>query len=843
MVELNHRDRQIKVKIVYYGPPVGGKTTNLQVLHQHAEAARRGEMISINSAQDRTILFDLLPLRSAGFRGFDLRLQILAVPGQAMYATTRRLVLKNADSLVFVANSAVDRWEENLQSFREMTQNLLAHRLDPATMPLVFQYNKRDLPQIMDIEFMDRALNARKVDSIPAVAVRGEGVLETFSAILMRTVQDLAKRYSILETTKGQPAWQWTQQAVISMFGTSTLGRESAAAAGEAPPPAEPSFSIPVEPAPEAPMIVETNVVPTGAVKIPRVAPPPTPPAAAVPARAAGPGPAANAPTRPAPAPAPAPAAPRPAIAPAPSPGASTVPPAGPAARPAAPRPTVSPAAPGASAASAASAAPAAPVSTTAPAVPTAPAAQRAPTITPAVSAAAPPPPSPAPRAAALPVVAPPTPARKADTRPIRTVVRVAPQVVAPQEDAARPGAAGPDARAQETLVESYAEASAQLGTALNDLREERDRSRGQVEDLEAMVAAAQEILSGKPLAETLAPVLSRLAAVGGAGHATFLLPEGPHRLRTAAVLALAEDPLVASPAAMRHALEAATNDPKPRFHETADNLDVGQALDRKDLPFACALVVPVRTPRGVQGLFALYYTQDAARPGEETLGHIGSMARVLTGALELEATLETVRGAERALEMALAGTASARGLEDVVNSLLELRERLALMRGRPGTPSWFVEEFARLAPSLSTALQAGRSLLAFSKGEIQQDTIFLDELLGEVGGETAAIQITPGAEAVWGDAALVRLALRTLVEQMSGATTGTLEIRATPAPGKVLLSVGVTGAAAGTSRPSAGPGLGLGVARRIAELHGGSLDAESVAGEGEWLVLALPAR
>ena len=240
MVELNHRDRQIKVKIVYYGPPVGGKTTNLQILHQHAEAARRGEMISINSSQDRTILFDLLPLRSAGFRGFDLRLQILAVPGQAMYATTRRLVLKNADSLVFVANSAVDRWEENLQSFREMTQNLLAHRLDPATMPLAFQYNKRDLPKVMDMEFMDRALNARKVDSIAAVAVRGEGVLETFSAILMRTIQDLAKRYAVLENTKGQPAWQWTQQAVLSMFGTTSLGGEAHTLPEESPPAREP---------------------------------------------------------------------------------------------------------------------------------------------------------------------------------------------------------------------------------------------------------------------------------------------------------------------------------------------------------------------------------------------------------------------------------------------------------------------------------------------------------------------------------------------------------------------------------------------------------------------------
>ena len=164
-------------------------------------------------------------------------------------------------------------------------------------------------------------------------------------------------------------------------------------------------------------------------------------------------------------------------------------------------------------------------------------------------------------------------------------------------------------------------------------------------------------------------------------------------------------------------------------------------------------------------------------------------------------------------------------------------------MRGRPGAPAWFVEEFARLAPSLATALQAGRSLLAFSKGEIQQDTIYLDELLAEVGGETASVQIQPGAEAVWGDAALVRLALRAMVEQVeAGATSGTLEIRAAPAAGKVLLSVGLTGGAQ-QPRPPAASGLGLGVVRRIAELHGGSLTAESVPGEDDWLVLALPAR
>ena len=103
-----------------------------------------------------------------------------------MYSATRRLVLKGADSLVFVANSALDRWEENIQSFREMTQNLLQHQLDLEQMPLVLQYNKRDLPQVLEVEALDRALNARRTDVIPAVAVRGEGVLETFGAIARR---------------------------------------------------------------------------------------------------------------------------------------------------------------------------------------------------------------------------------------------------------------------------------------------------------------------------------------------------------------------------------------------------------------------------------------------------------------------------------------------------------------------------------------------------------------------------------------------------------------------------------------------------------------------------------
>ena len=203
MVELNHRERAIKVKVVYYGPPLGGKTTNLQVLHQYAQASRRGELISINSAQDRTILFDLLPVRAGGFRGFDLRLQALAVPGQAMYAATRRLVLKNADAVVFVANSAVDRWEENIQSFREMTQNLLAHQLEPASLPLVLQYNKRDLPNVAPVDYMEFLLNNRdvQVPSFEAAAPKCEGVFETLNMITRMLLHKL-----LSQTSSSKPA-------------------------------------------------------------------------------------------------------------------------------------------------------------------------------------------------------------------------------------------------------------------------------------------------------------------------------------------------------------------------------------------------------------------------------------------------------------------------------------------------------------------------------------------------------------------------------------------------------------------------------------------------------------
>ena len=219
MVEISHRERIVRAKIIYYGPAAGGKTTNLVVLHQRADPKRRGEMVSVNSTQDRTILLDLLPMKTPAFRGYELRFQVIAVPGQRMYAASRNLLLNGADSVVFVANSAADRWEETLSSLREMNQNLLAHGLDPTTIPLVHQYNKRDLPEVTPMEAMDRTLNARRTASFPAVAIREDGVLETFGAALKLTMEHITNKFKLgAGVRNARSIEEWTAESMRAMF-------------------------------------------------------------------------------------------------------------------------------------------------------------------------------------------------------------------------------------------------------------------------------------------------------------------------------------------------------------------------------------------------------------------------------------------------------------------------------------------------------------------------------------------------------------------------------------------------------------------------------------------------
>jgi hypothetical protein len=693
MVELNHRERTIKVKIVYYGPPIGGKTTNLQVLHQYAQASRRGELISINSAQDRTILFDLLPIKTSGFRGFDLRLQVLAVPGQAMYAATRRLVLKGADSLVFVANSAADRWEENIQSFREMTQNLLTHQLDPASLPLVLQYNKRDLPEVTPTEFMDRALNARRVDAIPAIAVRGEGVLETFSAILLRTMQDLAQRYQIIETRRGQTLQQWTQQTIVSLFGTTSLALEP------------------------NPLAMET----------PEAPPPPTPPASVTATRLAA-----------------------------------------------------SPSAPAASAGT--------PAST--------------------------PVPIPDPWA------------------PVRRAVKVA-----LPEEAVKMAGAGPDARANETLVESYAQAAAQLSTGIEDLREERDLMRRRFEDLQQILLSAQEIIAGQPLDPTLRSILGRMADSVHSEHASFLLHEGDRAIRAAALTGLTIDPLLNVPAGARHVHARFLAETEPRVHQAADSLDLGDALESQAPRFGAVTVVPVRSPRGALGLAMLYHTLDAALPSADALAHLSLVSRAVSASLELATTLETVRSAERSLHLAVAGTASARGLDEIVGFLEAVRDEFGAMRRRPDVPSSFLQEFVRLAPGLAGALSTARSLLAFSRGEIQKESVVVEDLIADLQGPGLPPEVAPGVPPLLGDPPLLRLAIRALVDHARGSAARggppQLKMRVTSDAGRVR--VAVTGPA-----PAAGPSLSLSFVRRVADLHGATLAIEADGSAGSRYTLSL---
>lgn len=182
-VLINYAGREINAKIVYYGPGLSGKTTNLECIYASVPQQSRGKMVSMKTRQDRTLFFDFLPLELGEVHGFRTRFLLYTVPGQVFYNATRKLVLKGADAVVFVADSALGKMDENRESLRNLDENLHEQGLSLDTLPFVLQWNKRDLPQLYSVEEMNQALNPRAVPAFEAAAASGHGVYETLHAV------------------------------------------------------------------------------------------------------------------------------------------------------------------------------------------------------------------------------------------------------------------------------------------------------------------------------------------------------------------------------------------------------------------------------------------------------------------------------------------------------------------------------------------------------------------------------------------------------------------------------------------------------------------------------------
>ncbi len=197
MVQFDNQYKQVKLKVVYYGPALGGKTTCLQYIHRVTDPSRRTKLYALNTATDRTLFFDLLSLDLGRVRGYRLTMQLYTVPGQVQYNATRRAVLAGVDGVVFVADSQRSSARANTESMKNLSENLRANGIDPDGVPLVLQYNKRDLPELLPRAELEHALNRRGTKSVETVATTGVGIMDSFSAITEATVVSVADRLGL----------------------------------------------------------------------------------------------------------------------------------------------------------------------------------------------------------------------------------------------------------------------------------------------------------------------------------------------------------------------------------------------------------------------------------------------------------------------------------------------------------------------------------------------------------------------------------------------------------------------------------------------------------------------
>ena len=192
MSMINYASREINCKIVYYGPGLCGKTTNLEYVYEKVAPNTRGKLISLATETERTLFFDFLPVDLGAIRGFKTRFHLYTVPGQVYYNASRKLILKGVDGVVFVGDSQVERLDANIESMHNLYENLSEYGLDLREVPFVIQYNKRDLPNISSLEELQRELNPGNVPHFEAVATRGIGVFDTLKAVSKLVIKSLS---------------------------------------------------------------------------------------------------------------------------------------------------------------------------------------------------------------------------------------------------------------------------------------------------------------------------------------------------------------------------------------------------------------------------------------------------------------------------------------------------------------------------------------------------------------------------------------------------------------------------------------------------------------------------
>ncbi|WP_372366791.1 ATP/GTP-binding protein [Candidatus Uabimicrobium sp. HlEnr_7] len=211
-MEINLKSREVSIKVVYYGPGVSGKTTNLEIIHEKTPNTNKGRLSSLATDQDRTLFFDYMPLELGEISGLKIRLRLFTVPGQVYYNSTRKLVLRCVDGIVFVADSQVGKNQENMESLQNLFENLRELEIDVENLPIVMQYNKRDLSDIMSVDYMNQTINYElKADIFEAIAVEGHGVFQTLKCIASKT---LKKAEENIKSKRKRPRNNTTPSAI-----------------------------------------------------------------------------------------------------------------------------------------------------------------------------------------------------------------------------------------------------------------------------------------------------------------------------------------------------------------------------------------------------------------------------------------------------------------------------------------------------------------------------------------------------------------------------------------------------------------------------------------------------